>query len=182
MKSNRKWVLLIAAAASVGTGAAIAAAATAATTSTTTATTPTATAAGKHHWGHRGGMLVGITVRAVRQLNLSSEQQATIKGILSAARAQHQQNAAAGALDLSVLGNPGDPNYAAAIQNLKTRAAARLQSEMELQSQIYNVLLPAQRTQLPQVLASMQAQAAQRRAAWQQEHWAPTTGNSANDQ
>lgn len=171
MNSNRNWVLLVAAAASLGTAAATAVAQSTATTATGAAATTAASALapGRHH-GHHGHMLAGLTLRAARQLNLSSEQQTSIKGILSAARAQHQQNAIAGTLDLSVLGNPGDPNYAAAIQSLKTRAAERLQRQMQLQSEIYDVLTPAQKSQLPQVLASMKAKAAARHAAWQQEH------------
>jgi Spy/CpxP family protein refolding chaperone len=68
------------------------------------------------------------------------------------------------------LANPGDPNYAAAVQNAKTAAANRLQSEVELQGQIYNVLTADQKTKLPQVLADMKSKAEQRRAAWAQRH------------
>jgi Spy/CpxP family protein refolding chaperone len=120
-------------------------------------------------------MLVGAMLHATRQLNLTAEQQQTIKGILSAAKAQHEQ-AGAAAMDLSVLANPGDPNYATAVQSAKSRLAARLQTEIELQGQIYNVLTAEQKAQLPQVLASMKAKAQQRRAAWQQQHAA---GNAA---
>jgi hypothetical protein len=75
-----------------------------------------------------------------------------------------------------VLGNPGDANYATALQSAKTLAATRIQNESELQGQIYNVLTAQQKAQLPTVLASMKAQAAQRRAAWEQKHATDTTG------
>ena len=41
---------------------------------------------------------------------------------------------------------------------------------MALQAQIYDVLTPAQKQQLPQVLASIKAQMQARRATWQQQH------------
>lgn len=165
MKLNRTLGLLIVAA-SVGVGAGVA---TAATTSTTTTTATTAPTAGRHwHHGH-GSMLVGTMLRAAHQLNLTPEQQQTIKGMISAARASNKQQGAA-PMDMTVLGNPGDPNYATALQTAKSRLAARLQSEVELQGQIYNVLTAEQKRQLPQVLAGMKAKAEQRRAAWQQQH------------
>ena len=178
MKLNRNVGLLVMAIASIGAGAAVA---TAAETTAPAATTPAAPGAGGHHHGrgHHGGMLVGMTLRATKQLNLTAEQQASIKGILSSARAQHKAamaSAQGAPVDLTVLGNPGDPNYATALQSAKTLAANRLQRDSELQGQIYNVLTAEQKTQLPTVLAAMKAKAAQRRAAWQQKHAADTAG------
>lgn len=171
MKLNRTLGLLMVAA-SAGVGAS-----TAATTPTTTAATaPTAIAAAAtapmagNHWHHRhGSMLVGTMLRAAHQLNLTPEQQQTIKGMLSAARSRDQQ-ADAASMDMAVLGNPGDPNYATAVQAAKSRLATRLQNEIELQGQIYDVLTAEQKAQLPQVLAGMKAKAEQRRAAWRQRH------------
>jgi periplasmic protein CpxP/Spy len=181
MKFNRTLGVLIVAAAAVGAGAAMAAStsSTAATAATTTTTTP---APGGKHWHHHhgGGMLVGGLLRATKQLNLTEQQQTTIKGIMTTARTQHQaQAAAAGAngMDTAIL-NPGDANYATALQTAKTRFEARMQAESQLQSQIYDVLTPAQKAQLPTVLASMKAQAEQRRAAWQAQH--PAASNSAS--
>jgi len=171
MKLNRNVGLLVVAIASIGAGAAVA---TAAETTTPAATTPAAPAAGgQHHWRHRGGNLVGMTLHATKQLNLTAEQEASIKSLLSSARAQQKAaraSAQGGPIDVTVLGNPGDPNYAAALQSAKTLAANRIQQESELQGQIYNVLTAQQKTQLPAVLAGMKAKAAQRRAAWQQKH------------
>ena len=112
------------------------------------------------------------------QLNLTADQQASIKSILSNARAQAKAAQAAGTTtDMTVLGNPGDPNYATALQTAKTHASTRLQNESELQGQIYNVLTAQQKAQLPTVLASIKAQAAQRRADWQQKH---SSGSSSS--
>lgn len=172
MKSNRNVGLLVLAAAGVIGAAGMVNAQTTAP-STSTAATTTAPTGGHHRWhGHRGDLLLGVTLRATKQLNLTPEQQASIKSILSNARAQAKAARASGQsqLDITVLGNPGDPNYATALQSAKTLAANRIQTESELQAQIYNVLTPEQKAQLPAVLASMKAEAAQRRAAWEQEH------------
>jgi Spy/CpxP family protein refolding chaperone len=176
MKFNRNVGLLVLAMASIGTAAGVASAQTTTTPSTTTTTAP---ATGhKWHGHHHGGFLLGMTLRATKQLNLTADQQASIKTILSTARAQAKAAHAAGTstVDMTVLANPGDANYATALQTAKTASATRLQNESEIQGQIYNVLTAQQKAQLPTVLASMKAQAAARRAAWEQKHAASTTG------
>jgi len=175
MKFNRNVGLLVLAMASIGTAAGVASAQ---TTTPSTTTTTTAPATG-HKWHrHHGGFMLGMTLRATKQLNLTAEQQASIKTILSTARAQAKAAHAANAssVDMSVLGNPGDANYATALQSAKSLASTRIQNESEIQGQIYNVLTAQQKAQLPTVLASMKAQAAQRRAAWEQKHATGTTG------
>ena len=175
MKLNRKTGLLLVAAASLGAGAVVATAA----TTTSTGTTTTTTAGTGRHWHHRhGGMLVGTLLRATHQLNLTADQQTQIKGILSAARNQHTTTPTT---DMTVLGNPGDPNYAAALEGARSQASTRLQREIELQGQIYNVLTPDQKTKLPQVLAAMKTKAEQRRATWLQQHAAGTTGATGSN-
>ena len=176
MKFNRNVGLLVLAMASIGTAAGVASAQT-----TTTPSTTTAPATGGHKWHghHHGGFMLGMTLRATKQLNLTADQQASIKTILSTARAQAKAaHAAAGTstVDMTVLANPGDANYATALQTAKTASATRIQNESEIQGQIYNVLTAQQKAQLPTVLASMKAQAAARRAAWEQKHAASTTG------
>ena len=175
MKLNRNVGLLVLAIASIGVGGAvgIASAQTPAPAATTTTPSTAPTGHGGHKWhGHRGGMLLGMTLRATKQLNLSAEQQASIKSILANARAQAKAAHASGQapVDMTALANPGDPNYATALQSAKTFASNRIQQESELQGQIYNVLTAQQKAQLPTVLASMKAEAAQRRANWEQKH------------
>jgi Spy/CpxP family protein refolding chaperone len=169
MKLNRNVGLLVAAIASLGTIASIASAQTTAPSATSATTTAPH---GGHKWHrHHGGGMLGLTLHATKQLNLTAEQQASIKSILSNARAQAKATRAAGApADITVLGNPGDPNYATALQSAKTRMSSRIQAESELQGQIYNVLTAQQKAQLPTILASIKAQAAQRRAEWEQKH------------
>jgi len=181
MKLNRTLGLVLVATATLGAGAVIAAAA---QTAATPAATDSAAAPvpGGHHWHHRGGgMLVGVMLRATRQLNLTSDQQTAIKGLLSNARAQHQAQAqGGGGIDMMTLANPGDPNYATALQNAKAAAAARLQGEVDLQSQIYNLLTPDQKSRLPQVLADMKSKMQARRAEWMQQHPAGAAAPSSN--
>jgi Spy/CpxP family protein refolding chaperone len=176
MKLNRNVGLLVVAIASMGTAAGIASAQS--TTTTPAASTTTAPAEGHERHRHHGGFLLGMTLRATRQLNLTADQQASIKQILSNARAQAKAARASGQapIDMTVLANPGDPNYAAALQSAKTLAANRIQSESEIQGQIYNVLTAEQKAQLPTILASMKAEAAQRHATWEQKHATGTTG------
>jgi Spy/CpxP family protein refolding chaperone len=173
MKLNRYvslWVLTVAGV--VGAAGIASAQTTGGSTTSSTTTAPDQGHNRGHGWhGHRGGLLLGVTLRATKQLNLTAEQQASIKTILSNAHAQAKAARASGqSLDMTVLGNPGDPNYATALQSAKTFAANRIQTESELQGQIYNVLTAQQKAQLPAVLATMKAQAAQRRAAWEQSH------------
>lgn len=182
MKLNRTLGLLLVATAAVGAGTVMAAASTTTTASATTASTAPAPE-GKHwHHGNRdGGMMVGVMLHATRQLNLTSEQEASIKSILSAARTRREAAAGSGNVDMMALANPGDPNYATALQNAKAAASARLQSEVELQSQIYNVLTADQKAKLPQVLADMKGKFEARRAAWQQRHGAASSAAAGSN-
>jgi Spy/CpxP family protein refolding chaperone len=175
MKLHRNVGLLVVAIGSLS-GAAGIAYAQSTTPSSTTETTTAPAAHGK--WHHHGaGFMLGMTLRATRQLNLTPDQQASIEQILTNARNQSKATRAAGpAVDMTVLGNPGDPNYATALQSAKTLASTHIQNESEIQAQVYNVLTAEQKAQLPTVLASLKAQAAQRRATWEQNHPSTTTG------
>jgi Spy/CpxP family protein refolding chaperone len=119
------------------------------------------------HWHHHGRamMLGGGLMHAFKQLNLTSDQQQKVHTILTAARSQFAaERSAGGRPDFTVLSNPGDPNYANALQNLQTRMAARLQEQSQTELALYGVLTPAQQQQLPQVLAAMKAKMGQHSA------------------
>ena len=123
---------------------------------------------GAHHWRHhgRGMMLSAGLLRAMHQLNLTSDQQQKVHTILAAAHSQFAaERQAAGKPDFAVLSNPGDPNYSTALQNLQTRIANRLQAASQTEQALYAVLTPAQQQQLPQVLASMKGRVAQHGAS-----------------
>ncbi len=123
-----------------------------------------------HFRGFGGSQVLGSLLRATRQLNLTPDQQTSIKGILASARQAHQPGAQSQQPAMTVLGNPGDPGFASAVQGAQTAAAGRIQKESALAGQIYAVLNSTQRQQLPSVLASIQAKQQARRAAWAAKH------------
>src|SRR5262249_40916843 len=113
----------------------------------------------------RGMVLERGLMAAFRQLDLTPVQREQVRTILFNARegermtAATEQQAGAGqqALDnFTVLANPGDPNYARAVQQLKTRATQRVQDSIQLatdtEQKLYNVLTADQKAQLPKVL------------------------------
>ena len=174
MKSNGKRMVLAAALAAVSLGAMVGADA-------QSSSAPAPGAAGHHFRGHfrggPGGRFVGSLLRGVHalgttnaQLALTAQQKDTIKSILKSARPSGPP--AGGQFDITVVGNPGHKDYAAAIQGAQTAAQTRLQRETSLATQIYGVLTPQQQAALPQALAAIQARQQARRAAWLQQHLA----------
>lgn len=120
-------------------------------------------------WHHGGGGAhgrgaEGAMMHVLHELNLSDAQKQQVHTLLSSARAQWQAQSGSAVDDLAALGNPGDPNHAAAVQAAQARAAQRIQNWSEVQQQVYAVLTPAQQAQLPQLLAQWQSQAAERRS------------------
>ncbi len=130
----------------------------------TTATPPPAAwhhaGGGMHHRGMDGGLM-----QVLHQLNLSDSQKQQIRSITDNAKAQWRSQSAPELNDLPALGNPGDPNHAAAVQAAQARAAQRIQNLSEVEQQVYAVLSPAQQAQLPQLLAQLQAKWTARRDA-----------------
>ncbi|MBD8871861.1 Spy/CpxP family protein refolding chaperone [Rhodanobacter sp. DHB23] len=116
-----------------------------------------------HHGGHHGMM-------ALHGLNLTDAQKASIKQIMKSSFAQNkgqfqalrQQKQAFEAM------TPTDPGYqsaAAALAQAEGAATtARVQQMANVRAQIYNVLTPAQQSQL----AAQKAKAQARRQQWQQ--------------
>lgn len=167
MKSTIQRVLFAVAVAALGAGA-VGTACAQSTSSAPGAATPHGGHLGHFHHFGRGGRFAGTLLRATQQLNLSPEQQSTIKTILSNARHNHQPGAEQA--DLTVLGNPSDPGFASAVQGAAANASNSVQKDSALAGQIYAVLNTAQKQQLHAVLASIQAQQQARRAAWAAKH------------
>ena len=117
-----------------------------------------------------GSPFLSSLLRATRQLNLTTTQQASIRAILKGARSTHQPGAQRQGPEITVLGNPGSQGYAAAVQDAEAAATARIQKESALAGQIYAQLTSAQQQQLPAVLASIQARQQARRAQWTARH------------
>ncbi|MEW9572636.1 Spy/CpxP family protein refolding chaperone [Rhodanobacter sp. Si-c] len=118
-------------------------------------------------WGHHGG---AHGMMALHKLNLSDAQKASIKQIMKSSFTQNksqfqavrQQRQAFQAM------SPTDPGYQAAAASLAqaegAATTARVQQMANVRAQIYNVLTPAQQSQL----ASMKAQQQARKQQWQQ--------------
>ena len=115
----------------------------------------------EHGWGDgpQGGQ--GL-LRSFHELDLSAAQQQQLHSILSKAREQFATRQPGGAPDMMALANPGDPNYAAAVQAAKKRAADRIQRDSDLKLQLYNVLTPDQKTQWSKLVANWKARMTQR--------------------
>ena len=120
---------------------------------------------GWHHHRHHGGMMLS-------KLNLTPEQQASVKTIMANARPQmqsigHEMHANSQKLHAT---QPTDANYASVVAQV-TQANGSLHSQMITQreavrAQIYKILTPEQRTQLVALQAQMKANMEARRAAW----------------
>jgi periplasmic protein CpxP/Spy len=161
MKNRAKWLMVALALTGVAGGAY------AQTSSSSGGTAANATNTSGQHWHHHhGGMMGGFMMHALHQLNLSDAQKQSVHGILASARTQAQaQRQATGAPNFSALANPGDPNHAAALQEMQTRMTARIQAREAVQQQIYGVLTASQKTQLASIIASKQAKWAQHGAS-----------------
>jgi periplasmic protein CpxP/Spy len=132
-----------------------------ATTSVSVATaaddTTAPAAPGPHGWHHHPGQ------HLLSKLNLTPEQQASVKAIMSNAGPQmksiHQQMRA-NSLKLQNT-QPNDPNYANVVAEV-TSANGALHSQMiaqqaDVRAQVFKVLTPAQQTQLAALQAQMQS-------------------------
>jgi Spy/CpxP family protein refolding chaperone len=112
-----------------------------------------------------------------RGLDLTPAQREQVHTILSTAREQHANKRPAGGPDMMALANPGDPNYASALQAAKKRATDRIQERSDLQMKLYNVLTPQQKTQLTKTLAERKAKMAQWKAQMEQRKADHTKGS-----
>jgi hypothetical protein len=172
MKSTIQRALFAVAVATLGAGAV--GTASAQTTASAPGTSPPHHMRHGHFRGFGGSPFVSSLLRATRQLGLLPEQQASIKAILASARPTHQAGTQPQRPDLTVLGNPGSQNYAAAVSAAETAAQNRIQKQSLLAQQIYAVLSKSQQDQLPNVLAAIEAKEQARRAQWASKH---ATGN-----
>ena len=115
-------------------------------------------------------------MKVLRDLNLTDSQKEQIHTIFSGMHKQMEADRQSELADLPAFGNPGDPQYAAAVQAAQRRASARIQRWSVAQQQAYAVLTQPQQAQLPQLLAAMQ----QRMAAHHQ-HGASSNPSNPSD-
>lgn len=118
-------------------------------------------------WGHRGGE---HGMMALHKLNLSDAQKASVKQIMQSSFEQNkgQRQAVRQQREAFEAMKPTDPGYQAAAAALAqaegAATTARVQQMANVRAQIYNVLTPAQQSQL----ATMKAQQQERKQQWQQ--------------
>jgi periplasmic protein CpxP/Spy len=119
-------------------------------------TAPPASPGRPHGWHNHEGHLLS-------KLNLTAEQQASVKAIMANAGPQMKslhQEMMANTLKLQNT-QPNDPNYANVVAEV-TQANGALHSQMisqkaDTRAQVFKVLTPAQQTQLATLEAQMQA-------------------------
>jgi|HubBroStandDraft_6_1064221.scaffolds.fasta_scaffold811249_1 Spy/CpxP family protein refolding chaperone len=126
-------------------------------------TPPQAGGPGWHQHRHHGEF--GFIMHSFHELNLTAAQKEQMHSILSAAHQQHEAERAAGGSTMMALADPGNANYASALQTAKQRAAERIQEGSDLQLKLYAILTPAQKAQLTQNVAAHAAKMEQWKAA-----------------
>ncbi len=121
--------------------------------------------------GMRGGPMgrMGMMdpfMHALHQLDLTAQQRDKVREIMDAAHKSHEGEMRSMGENLTVIGNPGDPGYAAAIQAAKDKAAGMIQHHSDLDKQIYAQLTAEQKARLPKLLAEMKAKHDERKEQW----------------
>jgi Spy/CpxP family protein refolding chaperone len=101
-------------------------------------------------------------IEILHKLDLSADQQEKIRSVLGNAHAQWRSESGRDLADLPALGNPGDPQHAAAVAAAKARAAERIALWSDAEQQVYTLLTPAQQARLPQLLTELQKEIAAR--------------------
>jgi Spy/CpxP family protein refolding chaperone len=135
------------------------------TGSTSASATPSpAGEQGWHQHRHHGGYF-GFIMHSFHELDLTAAQKEQMHAILSAAHEQHQAERAAAGSTMMALADPGNANYASALQTAKQNAATRIQEGSDLQLKLYAILTPAQKAQLTQNVAAHEAKMQQWKAA-----------------
>ena len=157
---NRNMVLPLAATLLIGAGAAWAAG------TPSESPKPRGEMHDKHGMRHARMMMPSPFMAALRQLNLTDAQHKSVESLLDGAKQQNEASMAAERNSLAALGNPGDAQYATAVQAAKTLAATRIQRRADLETQIYNLLTAEQKAQLPQALANVKTKFMERREKW----------------
>ena len=126
-----------------------------------------ATAHPAEHGGMRGHnfraehSLAGL----IQKLDLTDAQRENIRGILEASESQRkalrEQHHTAMKASFTTL--PDDPNYLALVEKRKQLASEAIQQRSDLNAQIYAVLTPEQKAQVPRLIEDVRAQMKERR-------------------
>ncbi|HEY5807721.1 MAG TPA: Spy/CpxP family protein refolding chaperone [Povalibacter sp.] len=114
------------------------------------------------HGGHGGSALTG----ALKQLDLTAEQQQSIRSVFDGNADKRkalwdQQRANRESLASTL---PDDPDYPTLIATQKDLAVRAIQQASDTQTQIYSLLTPEQKAKVPQLLAERKARREERRS------------------
>jgi Spy/CpxP family protein refolding chaperone len=128
-----------------------------------TPTAPGAAAQGHRHFHHRAPF-----AHMLHQLNLSAQQKSTVHTLVAQDRAERASLMSSVRTNRAALAStsPTDASYAGLVATAQANASAAVQARANLWSQIYGVLTPDQKAQIPGIVAAQQA----RRAEWQAQH------------
>ena len=129
----------------------------------TNSTPATAGKQGHGHFHHRAPF-----GHILHKLNLSAQQKSVVKNLVAQARSERASQRDAmhsnrAALEATA---PNDSSYAGLVSAAQANATTAVQARANLWSQIYGVLTPDQKAQIPGIVAAEQA----RRAQWQAQH------------
>jgi Spy/CpxP family protein refolding chaperone len=123
----------------------------------------TSSTQGSGHFRHRAPF-----AHLLHKLNLSAQQKSAIRTLVAQNRSERSTlmnsvRANHAALEST---SPSDSGYAGLVATAQANASAAVQARADLWSQIYGVLTPDQKAQIPGIVAAQQA----RRAQWQAQH------------
>jgi Spy/CpxP family protein refolding chaperone len=139
----------------------------------THAGTPASTTAPGTHHGRaaHGGRTVTFR-RVLQHLDLTADQQRQVNTVFAHAKTELQAGRIGMQCHRQALAatSPADPNYPALLATEKANAAARVQATSDTKTRIDAVLTPAQRGQIPALLAVERAARKIRIAAWREAH------------
>jgi len=118
---------------------------------------------GSAHFRHRQPF-----AHLLHKLNLSAQQKGEIHTLVAQNRSERSSLMSSARTNHAALEStsPTDSSYASLVATAQANASAAVEARANLWSQIYGVLTPDQKAQIPGIVAAEQA----RRAQWQAQH------------
>ncbi len=113
------------------------------------------------------GEFMGGLGRVLPALALTSEQKTQVQSLMAQVKAEHEASHASSQAshEAFMAADPMDANYPAMLAAEKANAAARVQAMSDTKTQLYAILTPAQKAQIPALLAANKADRRAKRAA-----------------
>jgi periplasmic protein CpxP/Spy len=115
------------------------------------------------HFRHRAPF-----AHLLHKLNLSAQQKSQVRALVAQNRSERASLRSSMGTNRAALEStsPSDSSYANLVATAQANASAAVQARANLWSQIYAVLTPDQKAQIPGIVAAQQS----RRAEWQAQH------------